>query len=167
MSNRRRNDGGAQAPDARPNWKEQSTRESLTGKQWRYALLARITEDDVKRLLIFVGVAMLSCAARADNLPNEFMGEWFVDKFNTYTIHPSSIEGPGFQCRFTSIKPKDSNPGADNNERTWIVDMICSLEDAPRQERWRQLWAMRRAGSASFFVLVDETNPRIDILVRP
>jgi hypothetical protein len=108
----------------------------------------------------------MTTAALADELPANYLGNWQADIHNQMTIGPRSLEAPGALCKFTSIKAKDQNPFSDTNERVFIVDMTCGLEDARRPVRQREIFSMRSIGSENVLIEVNTSQPRIDVWRR-
>ena len=135
----------------------------------------------MRKLLIAATLAASSFAARADSLPGEFLGWWCLDQYNDFQITPQSIRGGGADCRLTSIKAEVSKPAGPNDQRTYLVDMICAGWGAlppmvlPARDlrgvsySVREMWAMRNIGTLTFMVMASVTSHhgRIDILLRP
>ncbi len=92
--------------------------------------------------LTLSGSMIISTMARADELPAGYLGRWQADIHNEITLGTRSLEAPGEFCRFIPIKMKDQNPLSDNNQRIFIVDMTCGLEDARKPIRKREIFSM-------------------------
>ena len=110
----------------------------------------------MKLILVALGVFLIPSIASADTkLPFAFVGDWYVDQYNTYTITPTSFEGPGFECNIKSVTSRDQD--------TFVVDMTCASEDSSKGGPTRALMSLHGGNT---LIIANVTEARIDVMTR-
>jgi hypothetical protein len=113
-------------------------------------------EGPMKLILVALGVLLIPNIASADSkLPFAFVSDWYVDQYNTYTITPTSFEGPGFECNIKSVTSRAQD--------TFVVDMTCAIEDSSKGGPTRALMSLHGGNT---LIIANVTEARIDVMTR-
>jgi hypothetical protein len=110
----------------------------------------------MKLILVTLGILLIPRLASADTtLPFAFVGDWYVDQYNTYTIKPTSFVGPGFEFNIKSVTSRAQD--------TFVVDMTCAIEDSSKGGLTRALMSLHRDNT---LIIANVTEARIDVMTR-